>query len=115
MRSAPRARAAASAPQKASPAPVVSTTSPGATAPETVELVRGLAAECGKNPIVVKDQPTVWGFVANRVYSAAAREAEAVLREGLATAEEIDQLLVDCFRWPVGPLTLGRGARSGWE
>ena len=85
------------------------------TSDETVETIRRLAAEAGKNPIVVKDAPTSWGYVANRVYSAMAREARRVVQEGVATAEEVDQLMVDCFRWPTGPFGMGRGAGSGWS
>ena len=85
------------------------------TTEETIETVVRLAAGAGKNPIVVKDQPRTWGYVANRVYSAMSREARQVVNEGIATAEEVDQLMVDCFRWPTGPLGMGRGARSGWN
>ncbi|HEX2849086.1 MAG TPA: 3-hydroxyacyl-CoA dehydrogenase family protein [Acidimicrobiales bacterium] len=84
------------------------------TSDETVEIVTRLAAGAGKNPIVVKDQPRTWGYVANRVYSAMSREARRVVEEGIATREEVDQLMVDCFRWPTGPFGMGRGAGSGW-
>lgn len=85
------------------------------TSEQTITTVVRLAAEAGKNPIVVKDQPRTWGYVANRVYAAMSREARQVVNEGVATAEEVDQLMVDCFRWPTGPLGMGRGARSGWN
>lgn len=85
------------------------------TSEDTIATVVRLAAEAGKNPVVVKDQPRTWGYVANRVYAAMSREARQVVNEGIATAEEVDQLMVDCFRWPTGPLGMGRGARSGWN
>jgi 3-hydroxybutyryl-CoA dehydrogenase len=85
------------------------------TSDETVETVRALAAGAGKNPIVVKDTARHWGYVANRVYGAMGREARQVVAEGIATAEEVDQLMVDCFRWPTGPFGMGRGAGSGWS
>lgn len=85
------------------------------TSDETVRVVTALAARAGKNPIVVTDQPRTWGHVANRVYSAMAREARRVVEEGLATPEEVDQLLVDCYRMPVGPLAMSGGATSGWK
>ena len=69
----------------------------------------------GKNPVVVKDNPRTWGFVANRVYGAMIREAERVVAEGMASAEEVNQLMTDCFNWPVGPLALVTGARGGWK
>jgi len=73
------------------------------------------ARRCGKNPVVVKDQPMAWGFVANRIYAAMLREAARVVEEGVATREEVNQLMVDCYRWPVGPFAMVRGAGSGWK
>jgi 3-hydroxyacyl-CoA dehydrogenase len=85
---------------------------------ETAESVRErvceVATRCGKHPIVVKDQPMAWGFVANRVYGAMLREAARVVEEGVATHEQVNQLMVDCFRWPVGPFAMVKGAGSGW-
>ena len=40
------------------------------TSEETIDAVTEAARRCGKNPIVVKDNPMAWGFVANRVYFA---------------------------------------------
>lgn len=78
------------------------------------DTVVELARRCGKNPVVVRDAPMAWGFVANRIYGAMLREAARVVDEGVATHEEVNQLMVDCFRWPVGPFAMVRGARSGW-
>ncbi len=85
------------------------------TSDETVDAVVSVAARCGKNPIVVNDAPNSWGFVANRVYFAAIQEAEQVVREGVATPDQVNQLLVDCYRWPVGPLAMVAGATGGWD
>lgn len=102
----------------ASPAPVMKLAEivrAPSTSDETVETIRRLAAGAGKNPVVVKDQPREWGYVANRVYFAMVREALQVVQEGVATREEVDQLMVDCFRWPTGPFGMTRGAGSGWS
>lgn len=85
------------------------------TSEETRDKVVELAAACGKNPIVVKDQPQTWGFVANRIYFSMVREAQRVVDEGVANAEDVNQLMVDCFNWPVGPLAMVRGASRGWQ
>ena len=69
----------------------------------------------GKHPVVVKDTAMAWGYVANRVYSAMIREAQRVIDEGIADRGQIDQLMVDCFRWPAGPFGMVRGAGSGWS
>ena len=85
------------------------------TAEETVAAVRDVATACGKAPVVVRDTDNAWGFVANRVYFAMIREAQRVVDEGIASAEEVDQLMMDCFRWPAGPFGMVRGATSGWR
>jgi 3-hydroxyacyl-CoA dehydrogenase len=86
-----------------------------ATEDATIEAVSKLARACGKNPIVVHDNPRVWGFVANRVYGAMLREAGQVVAEGVASQDDVNQLMVDCFNWPVGPYGMVKGATSGWK
>ena len=85
------------------------------TDPDAIETVRRLAAEAGKHPVVVKDHPMAWGYVANRVYAAMLQEAGRVVAEGVASHEEVNQLMVDCFGWPVGPFAMVKGATSGWQ
>ena len=85
------------------------------TSDETIDLVVGLANRAGKNPVVVQDTTRAWGYVANRVYAAMVREALRVVDEGIATHEQVDQLMTDCFRWPTGPFGMARGATSGWK
>jgi 3-hydroxybutyryl-CoA dehydrogenase len=84
------------------------------TSDATVETVRALASACGKNPIVVNDVDTEWGFVANRIYGAMITEAQRVVDQGVASGPEVDQLLMDCFAWPSGPFGMIRGASEGW-
>jgi len=86
-----------------------------ATAQEVAERVVEVAARCGKRPVVVKDAPMAWGFVANRIYFAMLREAARVVEEGVASREQVNQLMVDCYRWPVGPFAMVEGAGSGWK
>ena len=81
----------------------------------TVDIITGIAARCDKNPVVVHDTTSAWGFVANRVYFAMIQEANRVVDEGVATREQVDALMVDCFNWPVGPYGMTRGATSGWD
>ena len=102
----------------ASPAPVMKLAEIVVT-PETSEAtiatVTAAATRCGKHPIVVKDNPMQWGFVANRVYFAMVREAQRVVDEGIASRTDVDQLMMDCFRWPSGPFGMVAGAGSGWS
>ena len=102
----------------ASPAPVMKLAEivrARSTSDATVDTVVRLAKDAGKNPVVVKDHPREWGYVANRVYFAMVAEANRVVAEGIASREEVDQLMVDCFRWPTGPFGMTRGAGSGWS
>ena len=102
----------------ASPAPVMKLAeiiTTRETSDATVEVVRDTAARCGKNPVVIKDTPMAWGFVTNRVYFAMVAEARKVVDEGIATADQVDQLMTDCFRWPTGPFGMVKGATEGWS
>jgi 3-hydroxybutyryl-CoA dehydrogenase len=102
----------------ASPAPVMKLAeivTTRDTAEATTETVREVATRCGKHPVVVRDTAMAWGFVANRVYFAMVAEAQRVVNEGIASADEVDQLMVDCFRWPAGPFGMVGGAGSGWS
>jgi 3-hydroxyacyl-CoA dehydrogenase len=102
----------------ASPAPVMKLAEivrTQATSDETVETVSAAAARCGKNPVVVRDTAMAWGYVANRVYFAMIAEAQKVVNEGIATSDQVDQLMMDCYRWPSGPFGMVKGAGSGWS
>lgn len=85
------------------------------TSPEAIAAIEEIARSCGKNPVVVKDAPMAWGYVSNRVYFAMIREAQRVVDEGVATSDQVNQLMVDCFNWPVGPFAMVRGASEGWQ
>ena len=86
------------------------------TSDATVQTVVDVAVACGKNPVVITDAPSgTWGFVANRIYRAMIQEAHRCVEEGIATREQVDVLMVDCFRWPVGPFGMVQGATTGWD
>jgi 3-hydroxyacyl-CoA dehydrogenase len=102
----------------ASPAPVMKLAEivvTPQTSDATIATVTDAATRAGKHPIVVKDNPMHWGFVSNRVYFAMVAEAQRVVDEGVATRDEVDQLMIDCFRWPSGPFGMVKGAGSGWS
>ncbi len=85
------------------------------TAEETIQALESVCARMGKASVRVKDAPGKYGFIANRVYFAAVREAQAVLAEGIASAEDINKAMVMGFNWPIGPLAMVEGARKGWQ
>jgi 3-hydroxyacyl-CoA dehydrogenase len=81
----------------------------------TVAALESLCQRAGKVSIRVKDAPGRYGFVANRIYFAAVREAQKVLEEGIASVEDINKAMVYGFNWPVGPLAMIEGATKGWQ
>ena len=84
------------------------------TSEETVACIEAAGTKAGKVTIRVKDAPGKYGFIANRVYYAAVAEAHKILEEGIASADDINKAMVYGFNWPVGPLAMSAGARSGW-
>jgi 3-hydroxyacyl-CoA dehydrogenase len=85
------------------------------TAEETIAALEELCTRAGKASVRVKDAPGKYGFIANRIYFAAVREAQKVLEEGIATPEDINKAMVYGFNWPVGPLAMIEGATKGWQ
>ena len=65
-----------------------------ATNQETVEIATDLMKRIGKVPTRCKSAP---GFVANRIQMAMAAEALAIVEAGLATPEEVDQIVRTSF------------------
>jgi 3-hydroxybutyryl-CoA dehydrogenase len=85
------------------------------TSEDTIAAIEEMCARAGKATVRVKDAPGRYGFIANRIYFAAVREAQKVLAEGLATPEDINKAMVMGFNWPVGPLAMMEGATKGWQ
>ena len=85
------------------------------TAEATIQALESLCQRAGKASVRVKDAPGRYGFIANRIYFAAVREAQKVLEEGIATPEDINKAMVFGFNWPVGPLAMVEGATKGWQ
>ncbi|GAA3971211.1 3-hydroxyacyl-CoA dehydrogenase family protein [Actinomadura viridis] len=71
------------------------------TSDGTVERFRALLAGVGKGCVVVGDSP---GFVTNRVMMLTVNEAMFLLREGVASAGDVDRLFKECFGHAMGPL-----------
>lgn len=85
------------------------------TSAETTATMADVTKRLEKVAIMVKDAPGKYGFVANRIYFAMVAEARKVLEEGIASAEDIDTVMQLGYNWPIGPLGMTRGARSGWQ
>ena len=73
------------------------------TSDETVDAIRALAADLGKQVIVSADRP---GFIVNRILMPLLGEAMRALDEGIGTAEDIDAGARVGLNHPMGPLEL---------
>lgn len=60
------------------------------TSEETARAVYGLAAAVGKKPVMVKDAP---GFALNRIQFAILRECLHIAEQGIASIEDIDNVM----------------------
>lgn len=73
------------------------------TKDEVFDLIQALSIELGKTPVDVKDSP---GFVANRILLPMINEGIFCLHEGIASKEEIDDVMILGMGHPMGPLAL---------
>ena len=73
------------------------------TSDETVDIVKQLSKEIGKDAVVVKDAQ---GFVTTRALAAHMLECIRIFEEGVASAEEIDKAIRLGLNYPMGPLEL---------
>jgi 3-hydroxybutyryl-CoA dehydrogenase len=73
------------------------------TADETVEIVKQLSEEIGKETVIVKDAQ---GFVTTRALAAHMIECIRIYEEGIASAEDIDKAIRLGLNYPMGPLEL---------
>lgn len=73
------------------------------TSRNTISCLVALANRLGKTPIVVKDSP---GFLVNHAGRALMPEALRIISEGIATPEQVDELMRDCAGFRMGPFQL---------
>nr|WP_255210119.1 3-hydroxyacyl-CoA dehydrogenase [Parageobacillus thermoglucosidasius] len=73
------------------------------TSDQTVEIVRAVAEQMGKETVEVNEFP---GFVAGRISALVGNEAMYMLMEGVASAEDIDKAIKLGLGYPMGPLEL---------
>jgi 3-hydroxybutyryl-CoA dehydrogenase len=85
------------------------------TSEETIQTIEDLCNRLGKIGVRVKDIPGDTAHAGLRVFGAAAREAKAIVEEGIVSTEGIDTIMMGGFGWPNGPMGMGRSVRSGWD
>ena len=83
--------------------PLVELIRSGDTTDETVEAIRALSGELGKQVIESADRP---GFIVNRILMPFLIEAMRALEQGVGTAEDIDTGARIGLNHPMGPLEL---------
>lgn len=74
------------------------------TPAETVEKIKQISVEIGKEPVQVEEAP---GFVVNRILIPMINEAIGIYAEGVASVEGIDTAMKLGAAHPMGPLALG--------
>lgn len=85
------------------------------TSQRTKDFVVELARRAGKNPQIINEHPFTWGFVSSRMTVALLAEADRIVAEGVATPEQIDEIMKDCADWPLGPFEILEKASTGWD
>jgi L-gulonate 3-dehydrogenase len=95
--------------------PVVELVPAPFTAPETVARAEQLLAAAGMAPVLVREE--VEGFLFNRLQGAVLREAYCLVRDGVASVEDVDRVMRDGLgrRWAlIGPFeTVDLNTRGG--
>jgi 3-hydroxybutyryl-CoA dehydrogenase len=84
------------------------------TSEETIATIRGLAEASGKVVSMVKDAPGTYGFLLNRIFGAARREAVAIVEAGIASKEDIDKAMITGRNWPAGFFGSRGGIGKEW-
>jgi len=71
------------------------------TNPEVVRRAEGLMRSCGMSPLTIGKE--IEGFLFNRLQGALLREAYCLVRDGIASVEQIDRAITDGLgmRWSV--------------
>jgi 3-hydroxybutyryl-CoA dehydrogenase len=75
------------------------------TPDDLVKVICELAEKLGKETVICKDFS--YGFIANRAYRALRWEALDMIRERVASPQDIDKALKLGYNFPMGPLELG--------
>ena len=81
---------------------------------ETIDSVVGVAEAARRAVCMVKDTPGTRGFILNRIFAAAAREARKIVEDGIATPEDVDKAMITGRNWPAGFFGSRGGIGKQW-
>ena len=63
---------------------------------------------------MVKDTPGTRGFIMNRIFAAARREAVKIVEDGIATKEDVDKAMISGRKWPAAFFGSRGGIGKQW-
>lgn len=72
------------------------------TSEDTIDAVKRVGDAAGRETMLVRDEPGTYGFLLNRIFGAAKREADSIVDAGIATPEDIDRAMITGRNWPAG-------------
>ena len=82
--------------------------------PEVGEICKAVGEAAGRAVSMVKDKSGTYGFILNRVFAAAAREAKQIVDDGLATPEDVDKAMITGRNWPAAFFGSRGGIGKQW-
>ena len=81
---------------------------------EVGEICKAVGEAAGRAVSMVKDKEGTYGFILNRVFAAAAREAKQIVDDGLATPEDVDKAMITGRNWPAAFFGSRGGIGKQW-
>ena len=82
--------------------------------PEVAEICKTVGEAAGRAVCMVKDKAGTYGFILNRVFAAAAREAKQIVDDGLASPEDVDKAMITGRNWPAAFFGVRGGIGKQW-
>ena len=82
--------------------------------PEVGEICKAVGEASDRAVSMVKDKAGTYGFILNRVFAAAAREARQIVEDGLATPEDVDKAMITGRNWPAAFFGSRGGIGKKW-
>lgn len=81
---------------------------------EVGAICKAVGEAAGRAVSMVKDKEGTYGFILNRVFAAAAREARQIVEDGLATPEDVDKAMITGRNWPAAFFGSRGGIGKQW-
>jgi 3-hydroxybutyryl-CoA dehydrogenase len=69
---------------------------------DVIKVMEDFCRKLGKIPVRVKDVPGDTGFIGNRLFGVAMREARKMVEDGIASPQDIDLVMKEGYGWTLG-------------